>query len=398
MNAHNRPKETSSEPQPPCVPAQEQRAGSPETGPGSESPHQIKIAKTIVPREGQGAAVVAEVFTLTLGPETIQLLPLKNWAQLDVFKWKARGILPRTPAGLEIALDHVKVAGETVSTWDPEACAKLEKAFNDWLALERQNLELATAKAQTPKAQTTINPPEEDVLRFEVEIDKAGKGHIKCLEGNETVKTVALNQQGLNALIEQGFMRKPRAFKVGALHDWVELDGELIRFHKDTNWNRQLEKLLNDRYLWRPEPGAPPDVVVFPNPASPTGFDIQFPATPNGLAENRRNHLNEESVELLQDPQKCRVLRKGTIAKLMPPNLIFKRKTADGGERCLKATPENTVFTTSDNGQVKTIDLSQPVNLLTLNAAELSAVLNHPAINRRAKLAHTSVGEMPSAR
>jgi len=49
---------------------------------------------------------------MTIGGETIDLIPLKNWTQLDTFKWRSRGIFPRTPAGLEVAFDHVKVVGE----------------------------------------------------------------------------------------------------------------------------------------------------------------------------------------------------------------------------------------------------------------------------------------------
>src|ERR1041384_6672590 len=283
------------------VPATEEPVGSSGAGSASDPRHEIKIGKIVVPRQGRGEGAAVEVFTLTLGTETIRLLPLKNWSQLDVFKWRARGLLPCTPAGLEITSDHLKVSGETVSTLDPQACSKLEKAFNDWLALERQSLELAKAKAQTPKAHITARQPEEDVVRFQVEVDNAGKGRVKCLEGNEMVKVVALNLQGFSALIEQGLMRRPRALKVGALHDWVELDGELFRFQKGTNWAGELETVLNERYVWTPEASAPAGVTVYPNPASSAAFDVQFPATPYGLAESRRCHLNEESVELLRD-------------------------------------------------------------------------------------------------
>jgi hypothetical protein len=62
----------------------------------------IKIDKTIMPRETEGRTIVAEIFTMTLGNETILLEPLKNWIQLDTFKWRARGLLPRTPAGLDV--------------------------------------------------------------------------------------------------------------------------------------------------------------------------------------------------------------------------------------------------------------------------------------------------------
>ncbi|HWX21050.1 MAG TPA: hypothetical protein VN578_14210 [Candidatus Binatia bacterium] len=391
MNPHNKLRERGYAARPRVVATGTEQADSPQAATASERRAEIKIGKAVVPRpgdrEGVRAGVVAEVFTMTLGAETIQLLPLKNWSQLDVFKWRARGILPRTPAGLEITLEHLKVAGETVSTWDSDACAKLEKAFNNWLALESESAELAKKKARTPKALDAPAQPEVHTLRFQVQIGSAGRPRLRCLEGNETVKEVALNLQGFNAVIEQGLMRKPGALKVGALHDWVELDGELFRFQDGADGVRALEKALNERYVPAAEPGAPLDVAVFSNPASPTGFDIQFPATPHGLAETRRCHLNEESVELLQDPHRCRVLRKGTLARLSPPNLIFKRKTPDGGERYLAPRPENIVSAMSDDGQMKAIDLSRPVSLLNLGARELTAVLNHPAINRRARLA-----------
>src|SRR5258708_4776268 len=124
---------------------------SPATGSGTAQP-EIRIGKTIIPRDADMSGVVAEVFTMTLGTETIPLLPLKNWSQLDTFKWRVRGLLPGTPPGLEVTSDHVKIAGETVTPWDPEGCAKLEKVLNEWLTLERKALESAAlqAKPQSP--------------------------------------------------------------------------------------------------------------------------------------------------------------------------------------------------------------------------------------------------------
>ena len=97
--------------------------------------------------------------------------------------------------------------------------------------------------------------------------------------------------------------------------------------------------------------------------------------------------VDQEWQELLQDPERCRVLRRGLTVKLAPPDLVFKEKTAEGGERYLEAGPENTVVTTDGHGQMKQIDLSQQVSLLNLGVSELTAVLNHPSVNRRARLA-----------
>ena len=162
---------------------------------------------------------------------------------------------------------------------------------------------------------------------------------------------------------------------------------------EDAQGAAELERALNERYVSEPATGEFQNVTVFPNPASPTGFDLQFPASPHGFAENRRRHLNEETVDILQDAQKCRVLRKGLIVTLAPPLLVFKRRAADGKESHLESAPENTVTVPGDDGQARHIDLSQPVDLLHLNARELTAVLNHPAVNRRAKLRQMSAGE-----
>ena len=99
----------------------------------------------------------------------------------------------------------------------------------------------------------------------------------------------------------------------------------------------KLEKALNERYLSTAALGQGKDVVVFPNAASSTGFDIQFAAKVGGTAGSHRRPLNEEALVLLQDPDKCGLLPKDLVIKLSRPNLIFKRKTPDGGERYLNA-------------------------------------------------------------
>src|SRR5262245_54739455 len=68
---------------------------------------EIKIGTKIATFDFSGKTSNVEVFTMTLGGETIQLLPQKNWTQLDSYKWSAQGKLPGQPSGLEIGLDHV---------------------------------------------------------------------------------------------------------------------------------------------------------------------------------------------------------------------------------------------------------------------------------------------------
>jgi hypothetical protein len=358
--------------------------------PGQQS--EITIGTTVV-ASGDGKA--AEVFTMTLGGETIELLPLRNWSQLDVYKWRARGKVPGTPAGLEITFDHIKVASEVVSTKDPDGAAKLQKLLNEWLAFARRTAELAQQKSHPSPApiehEASVRPA--DLLpHFRVELDKEGQMHINCLHGNQTLATIGLNLPGLNSLINQGLMHKPRSLQVGALHDWVQLDGEFFSFEKGNNDASKLEQALNDRYRSTAALGGGKEVVVFANAASPTGFDIQFVAKVGGVTNQRRRPLNEESLGLLQTPDRCGLLPKALVIKLSPPNLIFKLKTPDGGERYLDEGPENTVTVVGDEGEVRFIDLSQPVNYARLTAMDLTAVFNHPAINQ-----HTRVSPQPNS-
>ncbi|MGO8929772.1 MAG: hypothetical protein ACLQU3_23140 [Limisphaerales bacterium] len=351
--------------------------------PQAGQPSEITVGTTVVATQSGKAA---EVFTMTLGGETITLLPQRNWSQLDLYKWRARGKVPGTPAGLEITFDHIKVASEVVSTKDPEGKAKLQKLLNEWLAFAKGTAELAQQKARpqpTPVELAASARPENILPLFRVELDKQGQVHINCFQGKETLAMIGLNLLGLNSLINQGLMRKPRSLQVGALHDWVELDGELFSFEKGHNDASKLEKALNDRYRSAAALSQGKEVVVFANAASPTGFDIQFAAKVGGIPDHHRRPLNEESLTLLQTPDRCDVLPTDLVIKLSPPNLIFKRKTPDGGERYLDEGPETVVRVTGDEGEVKFIDLSQPVNYLRLTAMDLTAVFNHPTINQR---------------
>jgi len=359
-------------------------------GPGGLAP-EIKIGKRMSLVGGKET----EIFTMTLGVETIELLPLRNWGQLDIYKWRVRGKLPGTPAGLEITFDHIKLLGETVSAKDPEGCARLEKLFSEWLAMERESLQLARKKAQAkavPVAQETSSASEQQPLHFQAEVDNKGMVHVHCVKGKEVLASIGLNTAGFQSLVNQGFMRKPHTLRTGALHDWVELDGVLFSFEKGRNEAERLAKALNDSYLPAAGLGRGKEVVVFANAASSTGFDIQFPAKAGGLLENRRRPLTEEALDLLQDPDHCGLLHKGLVLKLTRPTLIFKQKTADGGERYLDRCAENLVTVVDDEGEQKLIDLSQPVNYLHLSAVELTAVFNHPSINRHSQAAPAANG------
>lgn len=365
--------------------------------PAAAQAQDVAVGKTAV---ATGSGEAAEVFTMAIGGETITLLPHRNWSQLDVYKWRARGKIPGTPAGLEITTDHVKVAGQSVSTRDPQGAARLQKVLNEWLAFERGNLTLAQRRAPTKgltREQETAGQAEGLRPRFRVEVDQEGQVHIKCLKGRETLAMIGLNLPGFHSLVNQGLMHKPHAMKVGALHDWVELDGEFFSFEKGTNDAAKLETALNERYACAAEIGQGKEVVILPNAASSTGFDIQFAARVGGALDRRRRPLNDESLALLQDRDKCGLLPRELVIKLSPPNLIFKLKTPDGGERYLEEGPEQVVTITGEEGEVKLVDLSRPVNYLRLTALELTAVFNHPAINQHSRASGSSASASPAS-
>ncbi len=370
------------------------RSGRPETPSASTSaadkPSELRVRKRLTFSSASGRDSTLEVFTLSLGEETIELLPLKNWSQLDHYKWTARGKLPGEPAGLEIAFDHLNIAGETIAVSDPAGAAKLERLFNEWLHLERETQELSRQKAHAqPRSAVREAAPQPVAAgpRFRVEVDKRGQVHIDCCQGRDTAATIGLTVAGFNSLSQQGLMRKPRKVATGALHDWVELDGELFSFENGRNDTALLEKALNERYVPTGLVGAGLEVVIFQNAASPTGFDIQFPVMVAGVPHNQRQRLDNQSLELLQDQQRCGLMRNEIIVKLIPPNLVFKQRTSDGGEQYLAQSPDHIVALPEEEGRPKTIDLSQLLNLLRLNPAELTAVFGHPVVNRQAKAA-----------
>jgi hypothetical protein len=368
--------------------AQPSSIGSIGTTPASstepELPPAIAIARVHITNEIDGRLTHAELFTMTLAGETIRLVPFKNWSQLDVHKWTMRGKLPGTPAGLEVGPDYVNLTGETVSIHEPEGCTKLEKLFADWLKLELGSIDLARKARPKPAAAAPDSPAEPQPLHFHVEVDKRGQVHVHCLQGKNTAATIGLTVAGFESLYHQGLMRKPRALHVGALHDWVELDGVYYHFKSGKDDSAALERLLNEHYIPATTHGGAKRIVVSPNEVSPTGFDIQFQAMKGGVLETHRYHLNDESVTLLQDADHCGLLHKRIVIKLIPPQIVFKRKTPDGGEQYLQKGPEHMVRIVEEGEEQHTIDLSQPLNLLRISAAELTAIFNHPAINQYA--------------
>jgi hypothetical protein len=251
---------------------------------------------------------------------------------------------------------------------------------------ELMNLASSTQKAPaqpSPAASGVCSKSASETMRFHVELDIRGQVHIHCLQGKKTLASVGFSVAGFGSLQEQGLMRKPRTLVVGAMHDWVELDGELCSFEKGRNEAPRLEQILNDRYI--PEDaniGLRKSVAFFQNVASATGFDIQFPCLVGGIMASHRYHLNQEALDLLQDQDHCGLLNQDIIVKLMPPNLVFKRKTPNGGEQYLLPGSASEILLIDTYGLHRTLPLNEPISLTHLSPAELTAIFNHPVINR----------------
>lgn len=329
-----------------------------------------------------------EIFTLTLGKETIDLLPLKNWSQLDSHKWRARGQLPGTPTGLEVALDHVKLMGETVYTREPDACVKLEKLFAEWVKLENERLELIKKQAQSNmETVSRENSPEPvQALHFEVDTDAKGQVHVRCMQGKATAATIGLTVPGFQSLVSQRLLRKPRAVKTGVLHDWVELDGVLYSFQEGKNDAEKLARALNEHFLPASALGEEESIVVFGDAATSTGLELQFAARVGGVPDHHRRPLDQATLELLQDPERCGLLQPGIVVKLAAPNIIFKRRTPEGGEEYLPAGPDTQLRVRTEDGEESIIELSQPLDYMRLSPIELTAAFNHPSVNRVQKM------------
>ncbi len=364
---------------------------------GSTSRPEISVPPIRVEKvrhlSGPAGAPDLELFCLHVGEESIQLHPYKNWSQLDHHKWTVRGRLPGSPAGLEITPEHVKLIGEVVLVKDPHGAAKLEKLFGEWLALEQETLASMRRGAQArARGQAPSRAEEPRPMRFQVEVDKSGQVHIHCTQGLERVASVGLSQVGFAGLYNQGLMRRPRVIHTGALHDWVELDGVLCNFRGGENDAQKLEQLLNRSYLPPASTGLGKEIVFLENAASATGYDIQFPVVVSGVSSHHRYHLDEQALNVLMDPDHCGLLHRNIILKLVPPNLVIKRKTGEGGEEYLPRSPEHMVRLRDPEGNERHLDLAQPMNLLHTSIEQLNAVFNHPALNQ---LAHAAPPQIP---
>src|SRR5439155_3691126 len=131
---------------------------------------------------------------------------------------------------------------------------------------------------------------------------------------------------------------KPDSLHLDPLQRGIEIDG--ARFESSEAGARQLQETLNARYAPTLNAGQEGAVEFRENPASPTGFDIHFVTFRVGARFDVKGHLNQEQLEILQNPAKCDLLQHGVVLRLSPPHLLVRRKRSDGGEARIPEMPD----------------------------------------------------------
>jgi hypothetical protein len=147
---------------------------------------------------------------------------------------------------------------------------------------------------------------------------------------------------------------------VDPLQRAIEINGR--RFECTEIGARGLEEFLNTTCA-PPLLSSDDNVIeVKENAASSTGFDVHFVTVHSGLRLDIKGHLNQDRLDLLQDPNKCDLMQPGILMRLSPPHLLIRRRRPDGGEERIPGLPD--------------------ISYLHITAPELQRVLNHPLIRR----------------
>lgn len=295
------------------------------------------------------------VFTLSLGQETISLEHGKSWIQLDHFKWVTRGLI-EAPQSLNVFPDgSVEINTEKISITDPAGPAKLEHQINKHHKPVVSQKPVATA---VPKLAAT---PHSDKPLFKVKLDHWGHMIIEWGQGLEHEER---GLRGFPTLISSGLIRTPGNYHVDPMQRAIEIDG--IRYECSETGAKQLEVALNHRYAISARRKAVA-IEIKENSAASTGFDIHFTIQRAGVPLEVKGHLSQEQLDILQDPAKCDLIQPGIQLRLLPPNLVIRRRRPDMGEERIPELPD--------------------VNLMRVTAAQLQHILNHSAIRQSGAVA-----------
>jgi hypothetical protein len=296
------------------------------------------------------------VFALELGDEKVTLDPGKAWIKVDQYKWVTRGLM-EPPQSFHIQPNGtVEINGEKITLDDPEGIAKLEYEIN-----KRRTVPIVSKTTAAPATGVQTNRPAaaqaQRKVQFKVRIDHLGHMMIECKRGAEQVET---GLRGFHSMIQSGFILSPQSLHIDPLQRAIEIDG--IRYECSEAGARQLEETLNSKYAPTLKAEGEDTIEIKENPASATGFDIQFATVQAGFRLEVKGHLSQEKLDLLQDPLRCDLLQRDVALRLSPPHLLIRRKRIDGGEERIPEIPD--------------------VHYRRISALELERIFNHPLIRR----------------
>lgn len=318
---------------------------------GMTQPGSIRRIAPAVLRDAEGNP---KRFALTLDGETVDLDPGKPWHQVDHFKWVTRGLIDE-PQSFHVRADGgVDINGETIPLTAADAVSRLEQEIN-----KRHFVEPAT-QARAPARRIVdvpAHPP--DRVVFRARLDALGHVIVQCFRGPERVET---GLRGLAGLVQNELMIRPRSMHVDPLQRHIEIDD--VRFEASAEGAARLEEALNAHYAVSLKGGGQHAITIKENAAAASGFDIRFVGLRAGTRLDVQGHLSQETLDVLQDPVKCDLLRPGIVLKMSPPWLLFRRRRPDSGEEHVSGLAD--------------------LQYRQSTASQLEKLFNHPAIRRSA--------------
>jgi hypothetical protein len=274
-------------------------------------------------------------FQLTLGSESVVLEPGRPWPQTDRFKWATRGLI-EPPQSFAVHPDgSVDFNGETKSPGEPGSADALTEQLNKHHLPqpsprhEPAHRQAAASTAHSPQTQGTHR------VRFRVHFDSRSHVLIEATRNTERTET---GLRGLDHLSVDGWMIRPASLHVDPLQRYVEIDG--IRFEVSAEGVRSLEEALNQRYAPETAASGSAAIEIRENAGASTGFDIHFRMIRAGTRVDVTGHLSQDKLDILQDHDKCGLLRPGIILRISPPFLYLRRRRPDGGEEPIPEIPD----------------------------------------------------------